>query len=92
MRWIKIVGMASAVLMPFFDIPLMIRVIQRKSSEDISLIWVFGIEFCILGMFPSTWVSTDPILRAFGLVNAILFTAAFVAVVWFHPLFRKPKV
>jgi hypothetical protein len=44
--------MVSAVLMPFFDIPLIARIIRRKSSEDISLVWTFGIWVCILGMLP----------------------------------------
>ena len=86
---IKTVGMVSAVVMPFFDIPLIARIIQRKSSIDISLIWVFGIWACILGMLPSSLISTDPILVAFGIVNTILFTAVVVVVVWYHPSFRK---
>ena len=83
------IGMVSAVLMPFFDIPLIWRIVQRKSAEDISLIWTFGIWFCILGMLPSSLVSADPILKAFAIVNTVLFTAVVVAVVAYHPLFRK---
>ena len=89
MGWVKALGMASAVLMPFFDIPLMARVIRRRSSEDISLVWVVGIEACILGMLPSSVISVDPILRVFGVVNAVLFSAAFLAVLWYHPAVRK---
>jgi len=84
-------GMVSAILMPFFDIPLIWRIFRRKSAEDISLVWTFGIWICILGMFPSSLVSPDPILRAFGIVNVILFTAVVVAVVIYHPIFRKKR-
>jgi hypothetical protein len=86
---IQTLGMVSAVAMPFFDIPLIWRVMQRKSSADISLIWTFGIWICILGMLPSSWVSPDPILKAFGVVNTVLFTAVVAAVIWYHPAVRK---
>ena len=65
-------GMVSAVLMPFFDIPLIWRIVRRKSSEDISLVWTFGIWACILGMLPASLVSADPILKAFGIVDEIV--------------------
>ncbi len=81
---IKILGMVSAVAMPFFDIPLIARIVRRKSSEDISLVWTVGIYVCILGMLPSSLVSSDPILVAFGIVNAALFTAVVVAVFWYR--------
>ena len=84
-------GMVSAVAMPFFDIPLIWRIIQRQSSEDISLIWTFGIWICILGMLPSSWVSPDPILKAFGVVNTVLFTAVVGVVVWYYPGVRKKR-
>ena len=86
---IQTLGMVSAVAMPFFDIPLIWRVMQRKSSEDISLVWTFGIWVCILGMLPSSLVSPDPILKAFAIVNTLLFTAVVVAVVWYHPAIQK---
>ena len=63
--------------------------VRRKSSQDISLVWAFGIWICILGMLPSSLVSADPILKAFGIVNAVLFTAVVVAVLWYHPSIRK---
>lgn len=89
---IKTIGMISAVVMPFFDIPLIWRVIQRKSSEDISLVWTFGIWICILGMLPASLVSSDAIMKAFGVVNIALFTAVVIAVVWYHPSVRKRRL
>ena len=88
-QFIQGLGMISAVAMPLFDIPLMMRVVRRKSSEDISLVWLLGIEFCILGMFPASLLSPDIILRVFGAVNVVLFTATTAAVLWYHPEVRK---
>ena len=87
--FLKNLGMVSAVAMPLFDIPLIIRIIRRKSSEDISLIWVVGIELCILGMLPSSLLSPDPILQAFAIVNTVLFTAVFLIVIYYHPALRR---
>ena len=81
--------MISAIGMPFFDIPLIVRIVRRQSSEDISLVWTVGIYVCILGMLPSSLVSTDPILVAFSIVNTVLFTAVVIAVFRYHPIFRK---
>jgi uncharacterized protein with PQ loop repeat len=89
---IKTLGMISAIAMPFFDIPLIARVVRRKSSEDISLVWTFGIYICIIGMLPASWISSDPIMKAFGIVNVILFTAVVVAVVMYHPIRRKNRL
>ena len=87
----KTLGMVSAVMMPFFDIPLIARIIRRKSSEDISLVWVVGIYVCILGMLPSSLVSPDPILVVYGIINAVLFTAVVIVVFWFYPSGRRNK-
>lgn len=84
-------GLISAIVLPFFDIPLIMRIVRRKSSEDISLIWTFGIWVCTLGMLPSSLMSADLILRSFAIVNTLLFTAVVVAVLMYHPSLRKRR-
>jgi len=84
-------GLVSAVALPLFDIPLIARIMRRKSSEDISLVWTFGIWACTLGMLPSSLGSSDIILKAFAIVNTVLFTAVVVAVVKYHPMVRRSK-
>lgn len=84
---IQQLGLVGAILMPFWNIPLMVRIVRRKTSEDISLAWLFGIWGCILAMLPSSLVSTDPILRGFGVTNGILFSAVVVVVL----MYRRPK-
>jgi uncharacterized protein with PQ loop repeat len=82
-------GLVSAVALPFFDIPLIARIVRRKSSEDISLVWTFGIFICTLGMLPSSLISQDIVLKSFAIVNTVLFAAVVVAVVMYHPAIRK---
>ena len=88
---IKIIGMTFGILMPFFNIPLIVRIIRRRSSGDISLVWAVGAWICVIGMLPSSLLSEDPVLRAFGIMNAIFFTGVFVSVLWFHPSVRQKK-
>lgn len=86
---IQTLGMVSGIMMPFFNLPLMLRIIRRRSSQDISLVWVVGVWFCVMGLLPSSLQSPDPILLAFGVVNALFFTGVFLSVLYFHPAMRK---
>lgn len=88
---VQAVGIASAILMPFFNLPLMLRIIRRRSSEDISLVWVVGVWICVMGLLPSSLQSPDRILFAFGVVNAVLFSGVFFSVLYFHPAVRKRR-
>ena len=86
---IQTLGMVSGIMMPFFNLPLMLRIIRRRSSQDISLVWVVGVWICVMGLLPSSLQSPDPILFAFGVVNALLFSGVFLSVLYFHPVIRK---
>ena len=74
------IGLIAAVVMPLWNIPLVIRIGRRKSSKDISVSWTLGVFGCILLMLPSALASPDVIFRAFGAVNAVLFGAVVVQV------------
>ncbi len=67
-------GFFSAIVLPLWNIPLMVRIIQRRSSQDISLWWLLGVWICILLMFPAGVRSADPIWRTFTYTNTFLFT------------------
>jgi uncharacterized protein with PQ loop repeat len=86
---IQTLGMVSGIVMPFFNIPLIVRIIRRRSSEDISLVWVVGAWICVMGMLPSSLQSSDPVLLVFGIVNGLFFTGVFLSVLYFHPAIRK---
>jgi hypothetical protein len=46
MRIIQAIGMLSGIIMLLFNIPLILRIIRRRSSGDISLVWVIGVWSC----------------------------------------------
>jgi hypothetical protein len=74
------IGLFSAAAMPLWNIPLILRILKRKSSDDISLAWAAGVEICVIGMLPSALVSQDLVLKIFGISNAVFFTCVFIAV------------
>ena len=80
MKIIQTIGLIAGVVMPLFNIPLIVRIIQRKSSADISLSWVMGVWVCALLMAPSGIMSKDIVWRCFNIVNLILFTGVVLAV------------
>lgn len=80
----KTIALIAAVILPLWDIPLIVRVIRRKSSKDISISWALGIWICFLLMAPEGLRSPDIVWRVFNIVNLILFTAVVVVVLWYR--------
>ena len=81
------IALVAAVALPLWNIPLIIRVIQRKSSEDISLMWAVGVWICLVLMAPSGFKSPDLVWKMFNIVNIICFTGVVAVVLIYH----KPK-
>ena len=78
--FMRTLGLIAAVGMPLWNIPLILKIGRRKSSKDISLSWALGILGCIFLMLPSALASPDAVFKAFGIVNAVLFTAVVIQV------------
>ena len=76
--FVKSVGVVAAFVLPLFNIPLIRRIVQRRSSRDISLSWALGVWVCILLMAPSGFTSADIVWRMFNYTNLLMFTG----VVW----------
>ena len=75
------IGAIAAVVLPLWNIPLIVKIQQRKSSKDISQAWAYGVMVCILLMLPSAWLSPDPVFRLFSLVNTALFSLVVIHVI-----------
>lgn len=84
MSILETISLICAVIMPLFNIPLILKILQRKSSQDISLVWALGIWICILLMAPSGFQSKDIVWRTFNITNMILFTAVVIVVLKYH--------
>ncbi len=78
---IKTIGLFASVILPLWNIPLILRVIKRRSSADISLWWANGVWICLVLLLPSGITSEDIVWKTFTIANFILFSAV-IAVVW----------
>ena len=71
----KTIALIAAIILPLWNMPLIVRIIKRRSSEDISIPWALGVWICFLLMAPEAFRSPDIVWRAFNVMNLILFTA-----------------
>jgi uncharacterized protein with PQ loop repeat len=78
------IGLWAGMCLPLWDIPLIVRIIQRRSADDISLIWMWGIWGCSVLMAPSAFVSGDKAAIGFNVVNVIALTALLIVVLKYH--------
>ena len=85
-RWIEIVGIVAGVTLPLFNIPLILRLLKRKSAEDFSISWAVGVWICILLMTPQALRSQDLAFKAYGIVNIIFFSAVVFLVLKYRGL------
>jgi len=81
------IALVAAVVLPLWNIPLIVRIIKRRSSQDISLLWALGVWVCLVLMAPSGFVSQDIVWRTYNIINFVLFS--FVAV--FVVAYRKGR-
>lgn len=78
------IGLIAAIILPLWNIPLIIRIIKRRSSKDISLYWAVGVWVCLLLMFPSGIISQDIVYKVFTVVNFCFFSCVAFFTVLFH--------
>ena len=76
----ELMALVASIVLPLWNIPLMFKIVKRKSSEDISLWWALGVWVCIVIMAPSGFVSKDLVWLCFNIVNSILFTGVVIVV------------
>ncbi len=81
--WIQI-AMVIGIILPFFNLAQIWRMVKCKSSHDVSLTWCLGIWVCLLLMLPSALMSVDDVYRVFSLVNIFLFSALVGTVLYYR--------
>ncbi|MBN1492578.1 MAG: hypothetical protein JW938_00365 [Candidatus Omnitrophica bacterium] len=86
-RSLELCALVASVAMPFFNIPLIARIISRRCSDDISITWVVGVYACILLLFPYGFLYGEFVLKVFSLANIAFFSV----VVFVTILFRVSK-
>jgi hypothetical protein len=81
---IDTIGFIAAIILPLWNIPLIMRIIKRRSSEDLSVWWAMGVWVCIVLMFPAGLRSEDTIWRTFNIMNFVLFSGVAVSTVYYR--------
>lgn len=85
MQIMDYVSTVAAAALPLFDIPLIVRIVRRKSSADISISWIVGLWVCSVGMAPAAIISSeDMVWKTFNVVNVILLTGVLIAVIYYR--------
>ncbi len=81
------IAIIAAVVLPLWNIPLIARIVKRRSSADISIFWAVGVWVCALVIAPSGFTSQDVVWKVYNIVNFILFSAVTLTVL----IYRKGK-
>lgn len=77
---IEVLGLIGTIALPLSNVPLMLRIEQRKSSQDISLPWVWGVWGCLVLMLPAGLASPDLIFKLFAVLNLAMFSGVLIQV------------
>lgn len=78
------IALIAAIILPLWNIPLIARMVKRKSSADISLHWALGVWFCFILMAPDAFKSADLVWKTFNIVNLVLFSIVIVVVFYYR--------
>jgi uncharacterized protein with PQ loop repeat len=74
----ELLALVASVVMPLWNIPLIVKIVRRKSAEDLSRSWLLGVWACMLLMLPWGFITKDTVLKVFSFVNFVLFSCVVV--------------
>ena len=78
------IALVASIILPLWNIPLILRIIKRRSSEDISVFWAVGVWICLLGILPSGLKSDFLVWKAFAIGNFLFFSGVTLSTLLFH--------
>ncbi len=85
------IALVASVTLPLWNIPLLVRIIKRKSAKDISIFWASGVWASLVLMAPHGLMSDDVVWKAFNISNVSLFSVVFFTVIFYKVKERKVK-
>lgn len=77
-------GMVAGLVLPFFNLAQITRMVKCKSSHDVSIVWCIGVWICIMLMLPSALISEDTVYRTFSIANVAFFSALVGTAVYYR--------
>ncbi len=79
------IALIASIILPFWNIPLILNIVRRKSSRDVSMEWAVGVWICLLLMAPAGIISPDFVWKTYTVINFSLFSVVMVTVL----IYRK---
>ena len=79
---VDITGFIGSI-MPLWNIPLIIKIVRNQSSNEISLLWLFGVWVSILCLLPQSLKSLNLHLKVSGILNVIFFSIVAFTVLYY---------
>ena len=77
---VETLGLIAAAVLPLWNLPLIARIRQRRSSQDVSVWWALGVWVCLLLMLPAGLRTHDAVFKTFTVANVVCFSAVVVYV------------
>ena len=87
---IQMTALVGGIVLPLFNIPLILKIVKRQSSSDLSMSWAIGVWVCIVLMTPQALRSTDISFRIYGIINIVFFSAVLFFVLKYRSRASKP--
>jgi len=81
---IETIALIASVCLPLTNIPMIIKMVKRRSSKDISMIWAVGVWVCLAAMLPSGLRSPNVVWKTFCIANIILFSGVTVSALYYR--------
>jgi hypothetical protein len=78
------IALVASIALPLCNLPLILRIIKRRSSDDISIFWAMGVWLCLLAMLPSGLKSDFLVWKVFSVANFSLFSLVALVTLLFH--------
>ncbi|MFH1782449.1 MAG: hypothetical protein ABH848_02410 [Candidatus Omnitrophota bacterium] len=78
------IALVASIVLPLWNIPLIIRIIKRRSAQDISIPWAVGVWVCLLALLPSGLKTDFLVWKAFTISNFILFSGVTFCTLFYH--------
>ena len=78
------IALVASIVLPLWNIPLILRIIKRRSSKDISISWALGVWVCLLAILPSGIKSDFLAWKMFAIFNFFFFSCVAFCTVLFH--------
>ena len=78
MQMMHIIALGAAILLPLLNIPVIVSIVQNRSSKGFNLVWLLAAWVGFGLMAPSAFVSTERAWQVLSTLNFVLYSVLLV--------------